>query len=41
MHGLLPAPFAELLELHFSLNSFLVFMRIIILPFADGAAESD
>ena len=39
MHGLLPAPRAEFLELDFSLNEFLVFAGIIILPFADGTAQ--
>ena len=41
MDRLLPAPFAELLQLDFPLDSLLVLMRIIIPPFADGAAEGD
>ena len=41
MHGLGAAPLAELIQFYLALNRFLVFMRIIILPLADGAAESD
>jgi hypothetical protein len=41
VHRDLPAPLAEFLELDFALNLLLVLVRIIIAPFADGAAERD
>ena len=36
-----PAPIAILFQIHLPFNRFLVFVRIIILPFADGAPERD
>jgi hypothetical protein len=41
MHGYLAAPFAEFLKLDFAFHLFLVLAGIVILPFADGAAEGD
>ena len=41
MGSLRPAPTAELLELYFPLNLFLVLMGIIIPPLADGASHRD
>ena len=39
--SLLPAPMAEFLEFDLPLNLFLVFVGIIIPPFADGASQSN
>jgi len=40
MHSLFPAPFAEFLEFDFALHLLLVFVDIIIAPFANGAPEA-
>jgi hypothetical protein len=41
MYGLFPAPLTELLKFNLALNLLLVFMGIIIPPFADGTAKRD
>ena len=41
MHGLLPAPPAELFEFDLPLDGFLVLARVIIPPLADGTAQGD